>query len=109
MLTITVIAPGTGTGLPRNQAITNDRPRNRFTLAADNSYPTGGYAITPAQLGFASQIDYLDIVNENISAWSASWNKATQKLQFLGMSTGAEVANNTNLAGATCDVIAEGR
>lgn len=109
MLTITPIVPGTGAGLNRPPDITaGGRRKYRFNIAMDNNYPTGGYAITPANLNFAEQIDFLDIVNENINAWSAIWNRATQKIQLVVMSTGAEVANATDVHTFNCDVAVEG-
>jgi|SRR5579872_535606 len=109
-VTITPINPGTGAGPARNQSYYAGagRRKNRFNIATDNSYPTGGYALTPQQMGMGTQIDYLDIVNEAITIWGSFWNRATQKLQLYVLSTGAEVANAVNVSTFSCDVVVEG-
>jgi hypothetical protein len=89
-------------------------PGNRYTkrqrMTGTGSYPTGGYAVTPAQLGFSEQIDYLDIVNELPGATASwwTWNTVTQKLQLIVVATGNELANAQNDGGATVDFIAYG-
>ncbi len=108
-LTIAPINPGTGGGPPRAQDYTaGGRRKSRFNIAMDASYPTGGYAVTPQQVGMGEQIDYLDIVNENLNAWTAIWNRGTQKIQLVVMSTGAEVAAAVNVSTFNCDVAVEG-
>lgn len=106
--TITYLAPGGGTNPIPLGKVPGDRKRIRFNFAADNSYPTGGYAIAPTDIGFAAQIDYVDIVNENVSAWTAVWNRATQKMQLCAFATGAEVANATDTHTFNADCVAEG-
>lgn len=106
--TVARIAPGGAVGVAVVQQHTTDRSRIRAAITADVSYPTGGYPITPQDLGFGRQIDYLDIVNEGISVWGSSWNRATQKLQLYVLSTGAEVANAVDVHTFSCDVVAEG-
>jgi|SRR5690348_9685453 len=92
----------------RQNRRTTDRGAGRFTIAGDNSYPTGGYAIAPGDVGLGFQIDALDIVNCSVCPWRPFWNRATGKLQLVVMSTGAEVANAVNVTTFNCDVIAEG-
>lgn len=107
-MTFAQINPNNG-ALPRPADITaGGRKRNRYTCTADNNYPTGGYPVLPANVGLGEQIDFIDVVNENITAWTAVFNKATQKIQFVVMSTGAEVANATDIHTASVDIIAEG-
>lgn len=106
--TISFLAPGGGTNPVPLGKVPGDRKAIRFNFAADNSYPTGGYPIAPSDIGFASQIDYIDVVNENVTAFGAFWNRATQKMQLVVYSTGAEVANAVNVAAFNCDCRAEG-
>jgi len=102
------IAPGGATGVVVIQQHTTDRTRIRAAITGDTSYPTGGYPITPQDLGLGRQIDFLDIVNESVAIWGSSWNRATQKLQLYVLSTGAEVAAAVNVSTFTCDIVAEG-
>lgn len=84
-------------------------PGNRYTkrirVTGDAAYPTGGYAVTPQQLGFPVQIDYCDIGNEVPGATASGWlwNTVTQKLQLIVGATGAELANGQNAALAFVD------
>ena len=112
-LTITQIFPGGGTTSQNFPAkYTSDRKRPRFNIAADAAYPTGGYPITPSQVGLAEQIDFVDITNQfnpgatgNTAFW---WNKATNKMQAIVVSTGAEVNNGTDIHLCNADIIVEG-
>lgn len=106
--TVTTISPGSGGGPVRNAQFTMDRKRNRVNIAGDAAYPTGGYAVAPADVGLAQQIDFLDITNEAITIWTSFWNRATQKLQFYVMSTGAEVGNGVDVHTMSVDAIVEG-
>src|SRR5690348_12078063 len=99
--TVTGINPGGAIG-PLFGKVPGDRKRVRANIAGDAAYPTGGYPVAPADLGFAGQIDYLDIVNEAITIWGAFWNRAAQKLQLYVLSTGAEVANGVDVHTFSC-------
>jgi hypothetical protein len=103
---LAVVAAGTITG-----KVPGDRKRKRIRITGDNSYPAGGYPVLPADAGFASQIDFLDIINENAGTVGADtwlWNTLTQKLQLIVLATGAEIAAATNCTTAFCDVAVEG-
>lgn len=118
--TITFILPGnagTSTVPPPVQKYTVDRKRVRFNLAADAAYPNpggglGGYAIAPADIGFVSQIDFLDLGGQENAGATANvaftWNRVTQKMQMIVPSTGAEVANGVDVHLSNIDCIAEG-
>lgn len=118
--TIKFRLPGSGglqTAPPIYQRYTTDRKKVRFNVAADNAYPNaggglGGYPIVAADLGFATQIDFLDMTGEIAAGGTANtaacWNPATQKLQFYVVSTGAEVANGVDLSASNIDCSAEG-
>ena len=105
--TVTPLSAGGGTN-PNPGAVPGNRVRKRFNIAGDASYPTGGYAVAPSDVGLMYQIDYLDIVNEAITIWTAFWNRATQKMQFYVMSSGAEVGNGVDVHTMSADVVVEG-
>jgi hypothetical protein len=86
------------------------------TITPDTSYPTGGYALTAAQLGLSNVADAVcNIVGgtTNNGAVAASYNAATGKLQLWATGgtspvTLAEVASTTNVSGVTVKVAAFG-
>jgi hypothetical protein len=80
----------------------------RVTL--DASYPTGGYTITPQQLGlpggrclFADTGNVDAGVASDVSCW---WDPATNQLKAY--TAAGEVANATNLATQICQIVAYG-
>jgi hypothetical protein len=93
--------------------VPGDRRVVRKVITGDAAYPAGGYPIVPGDLGFTYQIDYLKIINDGTGpaggvgnlAWF--WNRATQKLQLLVVSTGVENAT-ADVHLSTCDIEAEG-
>lgn len=98
-------------------ALLNTVPNTRAgfaTLTPDTSYPTGGYAVTPAQLGL-SRVSFAmcNAVGSasNNGAATASYNQATGKVQlFTTGTTGAqvEVASAANVSGITVNILALG-
>ena len=76
------------------------------TVTGDASYPTGGYALTPQQFGFAQSITFMD-PNMSNAAHIITWNSATQKLQFW-TAQNTEVANTTNVSTVTVQIQAFG-
>lgn len=106
-----------GTLAPQNSVpaeAPGTRKLKRVNVTGDNSYPTGGYALTPQAVGFTRQIDFLRIINDGSGGAGSFanaywfWNRATNSLQLIVASTGAEVAAATNVTTATCDVEVEG-
>jgi len=86
------------------------------TLTFDNSYPTGGYSVTPAQLGFISAIDGMVLggTANNTTGVVAAWNPTTQKVQCYlsnGISPALlnEAPNTTALTGQVVVGLAWGR
>ncbi len=80
----------------------------RVTL--DASYPTGGYTITPAQLGlpggrcmFADTASVNDGVASDVAAF---WDPSTNQLKAY--TNAGEVANATNLATQVVQIMAYG-
>lgn len=96
--TVLDLAPGGGTtaALATIGKVPGDRRVVRKNIAADANYPAGGYPIAAKDLGFGTQIDYLKIINGNavgnpgLTYWF--WNRATQSLQLIVVSTGVETA-----------------
>jgi hypothetical protein len=102
-----VVALGT---IPKG--VPGSRYSKRVRLTGDTSYPTGGYAVTAANFGFAVQIDYLEIINQLMGATNAGYqwgyNTVTQKLQLFVQSSAAEVTAATDVHDYSCDVVATG-
>lgn len=103
-----------GTSVPQVASL----KRTVSTVVGDGSYPTGGTALTAAQLGLPTTLVYAKVVGlagsaANNGAVSATFNNATGKLQCWA-STGVspvglvEVANGVNLSGLTVTIEAEG-
>lgn len=67
-----------------------------FTVTPDTSYPTGGYALTPAQFGLVSIIA-VDANPSQGAGHPVVYNTTTGKLQWF-TSGGTEVANAVNLS-----------
>lgn len=85
-------------------------------IVGDSSYPTGGTAVTPQQLGLPvtvlfTQSEAIATTGANNGASSFYYNTSTGKLQcFTTGATGAfnEVANAVNLSGLTIQILAFG-
>lgn len=100
-LTITTVAKPYSTG---------DRWCSVSKVALDSSYPTGGYALTPSQLGFtnaANNDPEMTIEVDSANGWSAVYNYTTQKLQLFSATatTSTEVTAATNVSAATPRVV----
>ena len=88
------------------------------TVVGDSSYPTGGTAITGAQLGLPTGTVLFTICSvtgsaSNNTAAEASYNTATGKLQMWSLTDSAgcplaETANATNVSGITVTIVAWG-
>lgn len=79
-------------------------------LQPDNSYPTGGYVFSPTLVGMA-QIDQIFsgvLTAGNVLAEYIPVAGATGTLKFFVPTTGAEVANTTDLSAAKAPVIVVG-
>lgn len=78
---------------------------NYLDVALDSSYPTGGYALSFNQLGFAKAPLLVDA--EQATGRTYWYDRANQKL--VAFSTAAtEVANATNLSAVTVRVAVDG-
>lgn len=78
---------------------------NYVDVLLDSSYPTGGYALTFNQLGFAKAPLLVDA--EPATGRTFWYDRANQKL--VAFASGAtEVANATNLSAVTVRVAVDG-
>lgn len=74
------------------------------TITFDSSYPTGGEAVTLAQLG-VDRLDWLDVATStigNVPAWDGSTTSPKVKLYWVDTTTDgaplAEVASTTDVS-----------
>jgi len=82
-------------------------------VTLDNSYPTGGYQITPEQLGLR---EILHVEAGMAGGYAFEWDYANSKLKVMrfdydasGDGPAIEVPAGTNLSGVTVRVKFEGR
>ena len=84
------------------------------TVVGDGNYPTGGTALTAAQLGLSSTVLFAVCTvagsAANNGGSNATYNLSTGKLQVFVLTTGAlaEVVNTGNLSGLTITIVAFG-
>jgi hypothetical protein len=87
------------------------------TIVGDSSYPTGGTAVTAANLGLGTLVFAFAFISattaSNNTIIGAAFNNATGKLQtFQSSSTSPvaliEAASTTNCSGVTITVVAYG-
>lgn len=74
-------------------------------VTGDTSYPTGGYAVAPANL---ATIVLADVQVPAATGHIVSWDYAASKLKVF-TAQGAEVANATNLSTMTARIAFLGR
>lgn len=82
-------------------SVAGDKRRTLGTVTGDTAYPTGGYSITPNQVGLGTILALNIELPLNISSGTAvdaaRYRISTSKLQFFDFA-GAEVANGTDLS-----------
>lgn len=94
---------------PARTAVVGDRVMVVTDFTADSSYPTGGYALSPATFGLDS-IDYVDIqFNPVAAAGLGGYNYATGKLQLFTALSGTEVTNTTDVHTVTGRLQVQGK
>jgi len=79
--------------------------RNVWSVAADNSYPTGGWALAKSTLGYAATNDpEFNVQAENSAGYVLEYDHTNSKLKAYRQTaaTGAlaEVPNTTDLSSA---------
>ena len=81
----------------------------------DASYPAGGYALTPQQLGFGANgtVYFVDASVSKTAGWMVGWDYTNGKLQVFDGSGAANVAmhevSGSNLSAVTVRVLAYGK
>ncbi len=75
-------------------------------VAFDNSYPTGGLALSGATLGLVGAVQFLD-ANAALGRTFA-YDYANSKVKAFTTSTGVEVANAVDLSAVVTRIIAVG-
>lgn len=92
---------------------TGDRYKTVSNVALDNSYPAGGYPLTPAQLGFASTTDpEFTVECDNANGWTTTYDYTNQKLRLWTSTatTSVVVTAGTDVsAAATVRITASGK
>lgn len=87
------------------------------TVTGDNSYPTGGWALTPSQLGFSNNATDLvvDIIGTG-GGFMPEYDYTNQKLKVYwfnypgaAAAAAAEVTNATNLSTSSWKVVARSK
>lgn len=78
--------------------------RTHYTVAADNSYPTGGYTLAASSLGLGNAANtdpelIVDVMS-GTHGYTAEYDYANQKLVFY-TSAGTQTANATDLSALT--------
>lgn len=89
----------------RNHVLGNRR-EVVLDVTLDNSYPTGGYALTPATLGVDGATDYV-FAQATTTGHLPVYNYGTKKLMVF--SGGTEVSNATDLSAVVLRLIAQGK
>lgn len=81
----------------------------RLSFPGDDSYPTGGTAafqdFVRAAVG-GRAVEVIDVIAGDCADNVPYYDKANDKLKVRVLSTGAEVANTTNLSGVTFNLTA---
>lgn len=83
-----------------------------ISFAGDGAYPTGGTAAFAAAVAAklpATGMEILAVVQQNNSDHLCRYDKTNDKLVVQLVSTGAEVANTTNLSGVTFELLVIGK
>lgn len=121
------MALGTITQLNLNSSLSASEPGQgnmgglrvtRNTVVGDAAYPTGGSALTPAQLGLPNSVLFAIVTLHGAGATdndavAARYDEVNEKLQCFSLTDAAgvpaaETANAVNLSGLTWDVVAFG-
>lgn len=94
---------------PTRSYVVGDRMEVLSDFTCDASYTTGGYALTPAQLGMTVELDFVNAPQAMITTvvYAFWYNVVTGKL--LVTTGAAEVANATDLHLLTSRLTAKGK
>lgn len=101
-------APLGGVGAQLGTGVPGGLTCKLFTVTLDTSYPTGGTAITAAQLGLSTLTTIVpNSASTATGTWFLGWNQATSKLMAF-TATATETANTTNMSAQFCVIAAYG-
>ena len=90
--------------------VAGDRTVVLAAVTFDDSYPTGGEAVTPSTFGLAQSISALvPIGTRAVVTWRPWFNPATSKLVAQVAADGLQVADTTDLSTLVADVLVIGR
>lgn len=92
--------------VPQRNHVVGNRREVVVDVTLDNSYPTGGYALTPATLGVDLALDYIFAL-PTTTGHVFAYDYANKKL--MAFSGGSQVANATDLSAVVVRVVAQGK
>lgn len=111
VVTTSPAAVGSSPGAARSIYVEGNRYLGRFTLACSSTYLTGGFSWDPGLLvGWTqplAEVKFsLHLLAANIAkgALIPSYDFVNKKIMLVSASTGAELANATDITGLTLDV-----
>lgn len=91
---------------PQYEGVVGNRRCWRGTVTFDSSYPTGGEAIAPGDLGFSVAIETVLIGSNDEAGVSARWDQANSKvLLFDENDTSGVEAQFANTGNASANVV----
>jgi hypothetical protein len=106
-------------GLTVADATTNKPGRTVFgdryvrfqDITFDSSYPTGGEALTAANVGLKIGIDFISFERKTVGgvAYSFEYDRTSGKLIAYVATTGAQVADTTDLSAVTIRAMVIGK
>ena len=92
---------------PSKSYVSGDHVFIHVDVTGDASYPTGGWPLTPTNLGL-SEIHHLDCTQESSGTRLAAYDYVNQKLKTFS-ALGTETANATDLHTVTWRVFVSGK
>jgi hypothetical protein len=104
-LTVTKYSDPTTAAAP---FIIGDRKMVLGTITFDDSYPTGGEAVVPADFGFEAQVDAVLVGMDAAGARLVTYDRANQKI-VLFTAVGAEAADESNQSTIVVPFLAIGK
>lgn len=94
-------------GADRMRSVFGDRRVTTLDITGDNNYPTGGYAITPAQVGM-TRFDVVTVQQPSAGTRLVVWDYSAGKLKILtALSTEAANASDQSLIVTTVTFVGE--
>ncbi|NIO75599.1 MAG: hypothetical protein GTN69_06895 [Armatimonadetes bacterium] len=75
----------------------------RVTLAGDDDYPDGGYPLGTILSGasYLPNHTIIHVIATEDGNYRYAWDRANQKLKFLNIDTGAQIAGGTDVQAAS--------